>query len=276
MKAPPFEYRYARESAEAVGLVSDFDGHAKYLAGGQSLGPMLNLRLAQPGRLIDIRGCADLRFCDDQGTSVVYGATLTHADFEDGAVPDVTHGLLQLAASRIAYRAIRNRGTLGGSIAHADPAADWLTVMLALDADVVTRGVEGLRARRMREFVRGPFDTELRASDVVVGIRVRRRSDAARYGYAKLAIKEGEFGEAFACFVEDKAGGEARVCIGAIERKPAIAEGDAVAALLDSAGALGECETLVDELVPGLAPVALRSCAANLQRALTRSWTELG
>ena len=127
MKPVAFEYERATTLAEAADLLGHGDGFAKVLAGGQSLGPMLNLRLAQPDVLVDITSIPELTAVTDGRDAFEIGACVTHADIEDGRVADHTNGLLRHVAGRIAYRAVRNRGTIGGSIAHADPAADWIS-----------------------------------------------------------------------------------------------------------------------------------------------------
>ena len=138
MKPVRFDYVRARSAAHAVECLGAAAGFAKAIAGGQSLGPMLNLRLVEPDLLVDVRTCADLRGCrdDGDGDAIVYGAAVTHAEIEDGAVPALPR-MAGAAARRIAYRAVRNRGTIGGSIAHADPARNWLVVLLALGAEVI-------------------------------------------------------------------------------------------------------------------------------------------
>jgi carbon-monoxide dehydrogenase medium subunit len=132
VKPAAFEYHRADSVDDAIRVLGQAGERGRPIAGGQSLGPMLNLRLARPEVLVDIRNCPSLRGFVDEGDSIVYGAGVTHAEFEDGQVPDATGGWLQHAARRIAYRAIRNRGTMGGSLAHADPAADWGTVLHSL------------------------------------------------------------------------------------------------------------------------------------------------
>ena len=118
------------------------------LAGGQTLGPMLNLRLAQPALLVDITRIPELAAVHEDGDAVTIGATVTHAAIEDGRVPDPTGGFLARVARGIAYRAVRTRGTIGGSLAHADPAADWLSCLTALGAEVVIAGAGGSAPRR--------------------------------------------------------------------------------------------------------------------------------
>ena len=224
MKAATFDYARARSTAHAVELLAERPG-SRLLAGGQSLGPMLNLRLARPGRLIDIRECAELRRYMETPDEAVYGAAVTHGEIEDGEVPDPTPGWLRRAARNIAYRAVRNRGTIGGSLAHADPAADWPVVLAALGAEVWIEGPAGARAEPLHSFVHGPFATNLAEGEVLTAVRVPRPSSGSRFGYCKLSAKSGEFAQAFAVVFEDPERGARRAVIGAIERAPLIVDG---------------------------------------------------
>ena len=262
VKAAPFDYVRARDAAHAVDLLAASDGSAKIIAGGQSLGPMLNLRLAEPDLLVDVRTCPDLRCCHDDGESILYGAAVTHAEIEDGVVPDPCHGWLATAARRIAYRAVRNRGTIGGSVAHADPAADWLVVLLLLGAEVVVLGREGTRTATLAEFVIGPFSTALEAGEVLVAVRVAKRSDRVRYGYRKTAVKVGEFATAFCVALEDPERGESRAVLGAIERPPIAVED--LSDLSDQRGA----EAFVNTCTTGLDATTIRLHAVTLRRAV--------
>jgi hypothetical protein len=144
MKPTSFEYERPDSLDAAMRLLGDNPG-AKLIAGGQSLGPLLNLRLATPSLLIDISRLEELRERAAHDGYVVLGAGVRHAEFEDGRVPAVLNGLFERAARQIAYRAVRNRGTIGGSLAHADPAADWPAIMIALAAEVEARSVRGSR-----------------------------------------------------------------------------------------------------------------------------------
>ena len=145
MKPAPFNYARPSTLAGAIALLKREDLAVKLLAGGQSLGPMLNLRLAQPDLLVDITAVPDLLRVETEDDGLLIGACVTHADIEDGRVPDPTDGALPAVARAIAYRAVRNRGTIGGSLVHADPAADWITALAALGADAVVRGPAGQR-----------------------------------------------------------------------------------------------------------------------------------
>jgi carbon-monoxide dehydrogenase medium subunit len=220
MKAPKFEYAKPRSLEAAIRLLTDAGDGAKLIAGGQSLGPILNFRLAQPELLVDVRALPELAVVRDEGDAVFLGACTTHAAIEDGRMPDPTRGLLREVARTIAYRAVRNRGTLGGSIAHADPAADWMNVMALLDAEIVAHGPQGERKFRASAFVRGPLTTALAADEIITGVRIKRLSGRARWGYYKVNRKPGEFAEAIGAFVHDPERGVARALIGAIGDAP--------------------------------------------------------
>jgi carbon-monoxide dehydrogenase medium subunit len=262
VKAPAFDYERARDAAHAVSLLAEAAGSARPIAGGQSLGPMLNLRLVRPELLVDVRACPDLRGVIDEGDAIVYGAAVTHAEIEDGTVPDALGSRLAVAAREIAYRAVRNRGTLGGSLVHADPAADWPTVLLAAGAEVVVRGPGGLRAESLGEFLTGPFSVSLGSDELLVGVRVAKRGAELRWGYHKICVKAGEFARAFAVAMEDRASGERRAVVGAIERVPLVLEGDD--AVIDDPR---RAEALLARRLPSLAPLSLRLNAVALARA---------
>jgi Aerobic-type carbon monoxide dehydrogenase, middle subunit CoxM/CutM homologs len=150
MKAAPFAYERPSDLKAAIALMAEAKDAGKVIAGGQSLGPMLNLRLVQPELIIDIAGLTELKQAERSGDELVIGACITHGDIEDGRIPDVTRGAMQQVASAIAYRAVRNRGTIGGSLCHADPAADWVSALPALGAKVRLRGMNGPATLRSR------------------------------------------------------------------------------------------------------------------------------
>src|ERR1700733_12146255 len=143
MKAAPFAYESPANMNAALALITEAKGVTKIIAGGQSLGPMLNLRLVEPDLIIDISGLSELKQAERNGDELVIGACVTHGDIEDGRIPDVTRGAMQRVASAIAYRAVRNRGTIGGSLSHADPAADWVSSLSGLGARVTLRSASG-------------------------------------------------------------------------------------------------------------------------------------
>ncbi|MBI1201077.1 MAG: carbon monoxide dehydrogenase [Rhodopseudomonas sp.] len=262
MKPVRFDYAAAPDAATACSLLTQSVA-AKPIAGGQSLGPMLNLRLVRPDALVDISRASDLRGVRDEGNAIVYGAAVTHAEIEDGAVPDATPGWLASVARRIAYRAVRNRGTIGGSLAHADPAADWVNVLTALDASVVLTRSLGTRTVALAEFFTGPFATVLAHDEIVTGVRVPKRGAAARWGYWKFCLKVGDFAKASAAVLIDPERGETRILLGAIE-KPPILLSDASAIL---AGRM-PLAAVVTDVAPHLSYDSHALHVAALRRAI--------
>src|SRR5262245_48895539 len=152
MKAPAFDYERPDSVQHAASLLERANGEGRLLAGGQTLGPMLNLRLATPRVIIDIGHIATLKRIEERGDRLVIGAGVTHAMLEDRSDRTPLGQLLAHAAGSIAYRAIRNRGTVGGSLCHADPAADWVTTMTLLDAEIVIADSTRKRRVPMSEF----------------------------------------------------------------------------------------------------------------------------
>jgi carbon-monoxide dehydrogenase medium subunit len=220
MKPAAFEYRRASSIAEARSAMCDRASPAKPIAGGQSLGPMLNLRLARPERLIDISGIEELRRIEDCGAFVRLGAAVTHARIEDelGAMAGMRP--LARAARGIAYRAVRNRGTIGGSLAHADPAADWPLVLAALGATVLVQGERGMRRIDAAAFMLGSYVTQLGENELLTAVEVPKLSPGARWSYRKFCRKAGEFAQAAAAVLLDPERRVARVFIGAPADRP--------------------------------------------------------
>jgi aerobic carbon-monoxide dehydrogenase medium subunit len=238
MKAATFDYAKPLACADAIRLVTPTDGMAKFVSGSQSLGPMMNLRLAQPEMLVDLRGIAALRECFADDETVTLGACVTHAEIEDRKVDDGSQGLMSHVARGIAYRAVRNRGTLGGSLAHADPAADWINTMRALDAEFLVAGPNGARVIESADWMLGAFTTTLEADEILTGVRYRRLSPTARWSYYKFNRKPGEFAEAIAVFIDDAQCGVCRAVIGAIDGPPLL---------------IGNARDLIDNIDPSLA-----------------------
>lgn len=218
MKPSPFAYERPATVDDAVGLLREQDGMAKLMAGGQSLVPMLNLRLAPTMMVIDISRIAELKRSEQRAAEVEFGACTTHAAIEDGLVPDASAGLMARVAAGIAYRAIRNRGTIGGSMALADPAAEWPIVLAALDARIVARGPAGEREIAARAFVQGPYFTALRDDEIVTAIRVPKLPPDGRTAFHKVCRKTGEYASSLAVAVLD--GPAAAVVLGATGKPP--------------------------------------------------------
>jgi carbon-monoxide dehydrogenase medium subunit len=222
MKPAPFDYVRASTVAEALAALAGTPG-ARVLAGGQTLGPMLNLRLAQPPLIVDITRIPELAAVTEDGESVTIGATVTHAAIEDGRIPDPTGGFLARVARGIAYRAVRTRGTIGGSLAHADPSADWLACLTALGAEVVVAYPGGQRRRvPLSTFVRGAMETELAQGELLIAIRIPRLPREARLGYHKICRKVGEFADAIGVIADSPSHGCLCVAAGATLVRPLV------------------------------------------------------
>lgn len=224
MKAPEIRYAAPTSLDEALGALAADPDATKVLAGGQSLLPVLNMRLAEPEILLDITRIEELRGAGGAADGRCrYGACTRHADVEDGQVPDVAGGLLRTAARGIGYRAIRNRGTLGGSLAHADPSAEWPVVMAALDAHVTARSVRGSREIACSDLPDGYFTTALADDEIITDVLVPPLPDTARWGLYKFARKAGEFAESVAVAVLQRGEGSvtsARVWLGGAAGTP--------------------------------------------------------
>lgn len=197
MKPSSFSYSRPLTVEDAVaGLASEHE--TKIIAGGQSLVPMLNLRMVSADALIDVTGIPALRQVVDEENTVRLGACITHDEIASGAVPDPSKGLMPYVGARIAYQAVRNRGTLGGSLALADPAADWVTTMATLRAVIECRGQSGLRRIPAHEFVVGPYTTALDPGELLTAISIPKAATDMAWGVYKLCRKTGEFAHAMA------------------------------------------------------------------------------
>jgi carbon-monoxide dehydrogenase medium subunit len=178
----PAAFDYIRPSTveDAVNALAEAADEGKVLAGGQSLLPVLRLRLAAPALLVDLGGLPQLRGIRSDGDSVVIGAMTTHADVAASGIP-----LLAQAAATVGDRQVRHRGTLGGSLAHADPAGDLPTVAVALDAQLVIAGLDGRRTVPASEFFVDYFTTALGPGELLVEVRVPRLDGWGTH-YAKV------------------------------------------------------------------------------------------
>src|ERR1700733_3727711 len=228
MKAAAFAYERPSDLNAALSLIAKATGITKIIAGGQSLGPMLNLRLVEPDLIVDITGLSKLKQAERSGDELVIGACITHGDIEDGRIPDVTRGAMQRIAGAVAYRAVRNRGTIGGSLSHADPAADWVSALSALGAKVMLRSITGARYLAVEEFVTGALESALLPGEIVEAVHVPVMAPSAHWGYVKACRKPGEFAHAIAAVLIDPEAATARAVIGALDAAP-IVLGDAAA-----------------------------------------------
>ena len=173
MKPPPFAYAAPATLEEAVGLLTEHaEAEPRVLAGGQSLIPLMNFRLAKPGYLVDLRNVAGLSGIRRDGDVLVIGAMTTMAEVERSPEVAVAAPLVTEAVGLVAHAPVRNSGTVGGSLAHADPAAELPAVALALDADLVAAGPGGTRMIPAAEFFTGPYSTALAADEILTEIRL--------------------------------------------------------------------------------------------------------
>jgi aerobic carbon-monoxide dehydrogenase medium subunit len=222
MKPVAFDYERPANLDDATKLLAEEGIFSKAVAGSQSLGPMLNLRLAQPDLLVDITGIPELLEVTNNRDHLEIGACVTHADIEDGRLPDTSKGFLRHVAGGIAYRAVRNRGTVGGSIAHGDPAADWISVLALLGAEAVISTHRGGRNVAVEHLIVSSFTTVLQSDELIRIIRVPKLSNRAGWGFYKFSQKAGEFAHAIGGVIHDPEHGRFRAVIGAIETSPIV------------------------------------------------------
>jgi aerobic carbon-monoxide dehydrogenase medium subunit len=192
VKPAPFAYKKVRSLAEAVALLGEHKD-ARLLAGGQSLIATLNMRLSAPALLIDINGISGLDGISQKAGTVEIGALVRHAAAERSDTITEHAPLLARALPHIGHAAIRNRGTLGGSIAFADPAAELPACLLALDGEVDVTGPKGKRTVKADDFFKGLFETALGPQDVLTAIRVPAAGKDTRVGFAELARRHGDY-----------------------------------------------------------------------------------
>jgi aerobic carbon-monoxide dehydrogenase medium subunit len=219
MKPAPFSYHRARSADEAVSILAELGDDAKLLAGGQSLVAMMNFRLARPAALVDISRLAELRYVRAGDGGMRIGALALHRDLERLADPGLLagFGMLPRAAGYIGHYAIRAAGTFGGSIAHADPAAEWCMAALLFDAEIVARGPGGDRVIPVAGFFKGFLETDLRPDEMIVEVRLPTPRPGA--AMCEFARRHGDFAIVAVAAAVDSQGGacrDARVVLGGV------------------------------------------------------------
>lgn len=219
MKAAAFEHQAAADVQDALRLLASGGGRAKLMAGSQSLGPMLNLRLTRPQLLIDLTELSALEAVQVVGSELLIGARVTHATIEDGRHPALAAHPMRQVAAGIAYRAIRNKGTLGGSLAHADPAADWVVTLVAMGAVLHLQSPGGKRELPLDAFIRAAYTTDLGDAEIITAVQVPAMPEG-RWGYYKFCRKPGEFADASAAVCQVSPGAPWRVVLGALDGPP--------------------------------------------------------
>lgn len=207
---------------EALKLLDELGEEAKVLAGGQSLIPLMRLRLAKPSHIIYLGGIGELRSITVEDGMVSLGTMTTHREITESRVVAVEAPLLREAAGVIGDVQIRSMGTIGGSVAHADPAMDYGAVLAAMDGEVVVASVKGTRITKFEDFILGPFTTRLEPGEMIVKIRIPRHGDWLS-AYEKFAVRPGDLavaGVAVAVRLEDGVIAEARIGVTGAGEKP--------------------------------------------------------
>jgi len=283
LKAPPFAYARARSLAEVFDLLKTHGEKAKLLAGGQSLLATLNMRLSAPELLIDITRLGDLSGIQVRDGTVRIGALTTHAEIERSPEIRKHLPLLAQAAPHIAHAAIRNVGTIGGSIALADPAAEWPACCVALDAQFVIAGKTGTRRVAARDFFRGLYATALRSDEVLTHVEIKAPGPDYRSAFVELAQRRGDYAIAGLAAVAKRAGGvltDLRLAFLGVGQTPVLARG-AMAAMEGKRASpdaiVAATKALAKDLDP--APDLYSSAATKMQfaRVLTgRALAALG
>src|SRR5262245_26371401 len=218
MKPPPLEYACPTSLSEAVALLAASDGDAKPIAGGQSLMPMLAFRLASPRLLVDLRKLPQLREIRISPDGVRLGAMVRWRDIEDDARLATAHPLLKAAIEHVAHYQIRNRGTVGGSIAHADPAAEMPGIAVTCDADIAVSGKSGSRVIPAADFFLGALTTAPEPDEIITEIQLPAWPAHRRFGFKEFARRRGDFAMAGAAlfYDEDTAGKATNAHVGII------------------------------------------------------------
>ena len=257
-----FDYERAGSVDEAIELLGSHED-AKLLAGGHSLLPLLRLRFAQPALLVDVSELGDLRYVRDAGDRLAIGALSRHHDLETDALLQEHCPLVSHVASLIGDPQVRHRGTIGGSVAHGDPASDLPTVLLVLDAEYVIRGPDGERTVAAEEFCTGVFDTVLGARDVLTEIRVPKLGESG-WSYLKFHRRAQDWATVGVAAVVN---GEARIALTNMGPKPLRARA------AEEAFAAGGAEAAAGAADDGADPPADTMATADFRRHLARVLT---
>lgn len=269
-------YEAPRSLEETSRLLADGGGEAKILAGGQSLVPMLKLRFASPEMLVDINELPDLAYhTRDADGSIRIGALCRHADLERSSLLAQHQPTMMAAAPLVADPVVRNRGTLVGSLCHADPQGDWASVMMALDASLIARSNRGSRTIAIKDLVSGPFQNTLAIDEVAVEAVVPAPQGVAAGGYLKLERRVGDFATAGVAIAIDRVGNSVvRAGIGLTGVGGSTISADEAAQVLVGAPLSAEAIGEAAELAAGAArPHSDHRGSAEYKRHLVRVFT---
>ena len=289
MKPPSFEYYAPTTVAEAVSLLTEHEGEAKILAGGQSLMPLLNMRLARPGVVVDVNKLTGLDYIREDGGALAIGALTRQRTIERSALVRERQPLLHAATGYIAHPQIRNRGTAGGSIAHADPAAEYPAVALALDAELRATGPNGERTIKAADFFTTYLTTALEPNEVLTEIRLPEQPERTGWSVLEVSRRHGDFALAGVALTVtlDSAGrcSEARIALFGVAPTPVrakeaerlLAGEPSGASLFEKAGSLAS-DAIEDALSDVHAPAEYRKQVAGVltRRALAEAFERAG
>jgi aerobic carbon-monoxide dehydrogenase medium subunit len=203
MKSPAFDYARPTTLAEAVSLLTSCEGEAKVLAGGQSLVPMLAFRLAAPTLLVDLNRLSELRYIRIEDDGVRLGAMVRWRQIEVDVRLASAHPLLVAALKHVAHYQVRNRGTIGGSLAHADPAAELPCIAVTCEAEITAIGPAGQRAIRATDFFLGALTTALKPEEIIVELHLPPWPAQRRWGFEEFSRRRGDFALAAAALYYD-------------------------------------------------------------------------
>jgi len=203
MKSPAFDYARPTTLTEAVSLLTSHEGEAKVLAGGQSLVPMLAFRLAAPTLLVDLNRLSELRYIRIEDDGVRLGAMVRWRQVEDDVRLVSAHPLLVAALKHVAHYQVRNRGTIGGSLAHADPAAELPGIVVTCEAEISAIGAAGRRVIRAADFFLGPLTTALKPEEIIVDLHLPPWPAQRRWGFEEFSRRRGDFALAAAALYYD-------------------------------------------------------------------------
>jgi carbon-monoxide dehydrogenase medium subunit len=274
MKAPAFDYVKPRSLDQVFALLAEYGDEARLLAGGQTLLATLNMRLSEPSLLIDINQIESLKGIRLVDGTLRIGALARHVDIEASPLVAQHAPLMASAAPHIAHRAIRNLGTFGGSLAYADPAAEWPACALALDATIVARSADGERRIPAAEFFLDLYTTSLRAGEIIVACDIPLCGQHGIQGFDELARRHGDYAIVGLAFAAQRTGAALKqirlsfLGLGSTPLRPIateqMLEGQAIdATLLDAAAA-----RLAQELTGALEPLADLTNSAATKRHL--------
>ncbi len=257
MKPAPFSYVNCASAEEAVAQLTELGDEAKVLAGGQSLVPMMNMRMARPTALVDVSRAADMSQLRIESEKVVIGAAVSQLRAERSAELTAALPIMPEALAHVGHVPIRSRGTVGGSVAHADPAAEMPAVMLALDAEMKVQSNAGIRTVAAADFFVTHFTTVLEPDEVLVEIEIPRSSRRRGMAFLEVARRHGDFalvGAAAVVEAEDGLITSARVVLSGVSDVPltaAAAERAAIGAAIDGTQTM---QPLEDAAREGLEP----------------------